>query len=84
MIVTGFHSGDKIIQRAVATLCCNTSLFLDKRHNDEIIQIASALVHVISSNSSAGDVDTGMQIQFCLLLLVLLLCLLFVSAAICA
>jgi len=61
MIVSGLHHGDKVTRRAVATLCCNTALFLDRRHTDEMIQILSALVHVISSNTPSDDPDAEMK-----------------------
>jgi len=57
-LVSGLHTNDKVMRKTVATLCYNTCLFLDRRHSDEVIQILSALVHLLSGASLSDDPDT--------------------------
>lgn len=57
-VVSGLHTNDKIMRKTVANLCYDTCLFLDRRHSEEVLQILSALVHLLSTTSPSDDPDT--------------------------
>eukprot|EP00026_Physarum_polycephalum_P006495 Phypoly_transcript_06539.p1 GENE.Phypoly_transcript_06539~~Phypoly_transcript_06539.p1 ORF type:complete len:512 (+),score=69.70 Phypoly_transcript_06539:146-1681(+) len=57
-VVSGLHVNDKIMRKTVATLCYDTCLFLDRRHSEEVLQILSALAHLLSTTSPSDDPET--------------------------
>lgn len=57
-IVKCLHVNDKVMRKTVANLCYNTCLFLDRRHSEEVLQILSALIHLLSTTTPSDDPDT--------------------------
>lgn len=57
-VVDGLHANDKVMRKTIANLCYNVCLFLDRRHSEEVIQILSALIHLLSGASLSDDPET--------------------------